>query len=152
MVHRACTVISLRVSVPVLSEQMVVVEPSVSTAGSLRMTARRAAMRCTPMASAMVTMAGRPSGIAPTASAMAKITVSRNAGRNVTPVSTMVRQVPTTSMIAAMTTMPMVMYLPMLCRALVSGVWRSVASLSMVEMRPSSVAAPVPQTTAVAVP
>jgi hypothetical protein len=135
-----------------LSEQITVVLPSVSTEGSLRTTARRAAMRCTPMASAMVTMAGRPSGMAPTASVMAKMTDSRSAGRNATPVSAMARQVPTTSMMAAMTTMPMVMYLPMLCRALVSGVCRSVASLSRVEMRPSSVAAPVPQTMAVAVP
>ncbi len=39
------TVISLRVSVPVLSEQMMVVDPSVSTAGSLRTTARRPAIR-----------------------------------------------------------------------------------------------------------
>ncbi len=62
-----CTVISLRVSVPVLSEQMTVTEPSVSTAGRRRMMALRRAMRCTPMASAMVMIAGRPSGIAATA-------------------------------------------------------------------------------------
>ena len=49
-----------------------VVLPSVSTAGSLRTMARRAAMRCTPMARAMVTMAGSPSGMAATARVMAK--------------------------------------------------------------------------------
>ena len=63
----ACTVISLRVRVPVLSEQITVTEPSVSTAGSRRTMALRAAMRCTPMARVMVMMAGRPSGMAATA-------------------------------------------------------------------------------------
>ena len=61
------TIISLRVSVPVLSEQMTLTEPSVSTAGSRRMMALRRAMRCTPMASVIVMIAGRPSGIAATA-------------------------------------------------------------------------------------
>ena len=50
--------------------------PSVSTAGSLRMIARRFAMRDTPMASVMVTAAGSPSGIAPTASATAAMNIS----------------------------------------------------------------------------
>ena len=69
-----CTVISFLVSVPVLSEQITVTEPSVSTAGRRRMMALRRAMRCTPMASTMVMMAGRPSGIAATAMP----TVARN--------------------------------------------------------------------------
>jgi hypothetical protein len=60
-------IISLRVSVPVLSEQMTETEPSASTAGRRRMMALRAAMRWTPMASVMVMTAGRPSGIAATA-------------------------------------------------------------------------------------
>ena len=55
-------------SVPVLSVQITVAQPSVSTAGSRRTSTWRAAMRCTPMASAMVTMAGSPSGTAATAS------------------------------------------------------------------------------------
>jgi hypothetical protein len=62
-------VISLRVSVPVLSEQMTEVAPSVSTAGSWRITALRAAMRRTPMASVIVITAGNPSGTTLTASA-----------------------------------------------------------------------------------
>jgi len=45
------TVISFRVSVPVLSEQMTVTDPSVSTLGSFRINAFRAAMRCRPNAS-----------------------------------------------------------------------------------------------------
>ncbi len=72
-------VISLRVSVPVLSVQMTEVAPSVSTAGSLRITALRPAMRRTPIASVMVITAGRPSGIAPTASATTAISASSQA-------------------------------------------------------------------------
>ncbi len=55
------------VSVPVLSEQITVTEPSVSTAGSLRMRALRCNMRWAPSASVMVTTAGRPSGTMATA-------------------------------------------------------------------------------------
>jgi hypothetical protein len=61
----------LRVSVPVLSEQMTVTEPSVSTALSLRVIALRRAMRCTPSASVIVRIAGSPSGMAATAKPMA---------------------------------------------------------------------------------
>ena len=61
------TIISLRVRVPVLSEQITLTEPRVSTAGRRRMMALRRAMRWTPMASVMVMIAGRPSGMAATA-------------------------------------------------------------------------------------
>ncbi len=64
------------VSVPVLSEQITVTEPSVSTAGSLRISALRLSMRCAPSASAMVTTAGRPSGTAATAIAIAVSSIS----------------------------------------------------------------------------
>jgi hypothetical protein len=94
--------------VPVLSEQITVVEPSVSTAGSLRMTARRRTIRCTPMASAMVTIAGRPSGMAPTASAMAKISVSRRLGQKPMPVAKSVRCVPMASTTRLTSTIAMV--------------------------------------------
>ena len=70
----SCTVILLQVSVPVLSEQIQLHPPSVSTAESLRITARALAMRCTPMARIMVTTAPIPSGIAATATATAFIT------------------------------------------------------------------------------
>ena len=56
------TIISLRVRVPVLSEQMTETAPSVSTAGSLRTTALRAAMRRTPIASVMVMHRRQPLG------------------------------------------------------------------------------------------
>ena len=61
------TVIRFWVSVPVLSEQIVVTDPSVSTAYSRRMSARSASIRCAPRARVMVTTAGRLSGIAATA-------------------------------------------------------------------------------------
>ncbi|MNJ42969.1 hypothetical protein D3C77_379530 [compost metagenome] len=61
------TVILFCVSVPVLSEQMTEAQPSVSTDGSLRTIAFRLIIRCTPNARAIVTIAGRPSGIAATA-------------------------------------------------------------------------------------
>ena len=61
-------VISLRVSVPVLSEQIADAEPSVSTDDSRLTIARRRAMRCTPRARTTESTAGSPSGTAATAS------------------------------------------------------------------------------------
>ena len=52
-----------------MSEQITVVLPRVSTAGSFRIMAWRLAMRETPMARVMVMAAGSPSGMAPTARA-----------------------------------------------------------------------------------
>jgi hypothetical protein len=54
------TIISIRVRVPVLSEQMRETEPRVSTAGRRRMMALRFAMRCTPIARVMVMMRRQP--------------------------------------------------------------------------------------------
>ena len=65
------TVISFFVSVPVLSVQMTVAEPSVSTAASVRTIAFRFAMRWVPSESTTVVTAASPSGTAATASAMA---------------------------------------------------------------------------------
>ncbi len=70
------TVISFRVSVPVLSEQMTVVQPRVSTAGRRRMMARRFAARCTPIASAPVTTAARASGTAAIARLTPQMSIS----------------------------------------------------------------------------
>ena len=69
------TVIRFSVSVPVLSEQMTVTEPRVSTAGSLRIRARRLSIRCAPNARAMVTTAGNPSGTAATARLIATMNI-----------------------------------------------------------------------------
>ena len=68
-VTRARTVISFFVSVPVLSVQMTVAEPSVSTAASLRMMTLRLAMRRMPSESTTVVTADRLSGTAATPSA-----------------------------------------------------------------------------------
>ena len=65
--HSRCTVMRFWVRVPVLSEQITPAQPSVSTAGSFFTMAPRFAMRPTPRASTMVTMAGSPSGMAATA-------------------------------------------------------------------------------------
>ena len=62
---------ALVVSVPVLSVQITDVQPSVSTDGSERTTALRLAILRVPSARHVVTTAGRPSGIAATASATA---------------------------------------------------------------------------------
>jgi hypothetical protein len=77
-VRSACTVISLRVNVPVLSDATTVVLPRVSTAGRWRTIACLLAIRCTPIASAIVTTAGRPSGTAATARLMPARAASPN--------------------------------------------------------------------------
>ena len=55
-------IIKFCVSVPVLSEQITVVQPRVSTDGRLLTSAWRLAMRCTPIASESVTVGNSPSG------------------------------------------------------------------------------------------
>ena len=70
------TVISFLVRVPVLSEQMTDVLPSVSTMGSRRTSALRLTIRRTPIASEIVTTAGSASGTAATASAMPNRNIS----------------------------------------------------------------------------
>jgi len=67
----ATTAIWLVVRVPVLSEQMTVVQPSVSTEGSLRTMALRLTILRVPRARQSVMTAGRPSGMAATPSATA---------------------------------------------------------------------------------
>ncbi len=86
------TVIAFAVSVPVLSVQITVVLPRVSTAGSRRMIALRRAIRATPIASVTVTAAGSPSGIAPTARATAAVIIAANGSP---------RSIPTTTLNAA---------------------------------------------------
>ena len=56
------------VKVPVLSEQITLTEPSVSTAGSRRIMAFFFDMEVTPIESTTATMAANPSGIEATAS------------------------------------------------------------------------------------
>lgn len=65
------TVILLVVNVPVLSEQMTVVHPNVSTLINLLTIALCLAILLVPKAKQVVITAGRPSGIAATANATA---------------------------------------------------------------------------------
>ena len=68
-------VILFCVRVPVLSEQITVVLPSVSTEGRVRTMAFCFTRRCTPMASTMVETICSPSGMAATARLTAIISI-----------------------------------------------------------------------------
>ena len=74
----ATTVISFFVSVPVLSVQITLVDPNVSTAASRRTTAPRRAIRCTPTANAIVIATGNPSGTIETIWLIATIKIVSN--------------------------------------------------------------------------
>jgi hypothetical protein len=71
------TVISLRVNVPVLSLQITVTDPSVSTAGNRRISAFLRNIRRAPSASETVATAGSPSGTIATARLRAVMTIKR---------------------------------------------------------------------------
>ncbi|GAO23679.1 unintegrated signal peptide [Alicycliphilus sp. B1] len=134
----------MQVRVPVLSEQITVTEPSVSTAGRCRMIAWWCAMRRTPRASVMVMMAGSPSGMADAASATAIMNMSEGAcPRQSTP---MTKVTATNSRMAAAS--------QRLNRAIWrrSGVVPGSACASSAPMRPSSVRVPVAATAPTAVP
>ena len=135
----AVTVISLRVSVPVLSVQITVVEPSVSTAERRRMMAPRAAMRRMPTASAMVMATGRPSGTIDTIWLIATISTSASGSARHSPSSTTVTNRPS----AAPTSQR-----PNWAMRRSSGVRGSSARSVRPAMRPTSVCTPVATTTA----
>ncbi len=132
-----CTVIWFSVSVPVLSVQITEVLPSVSTAGSLRMIARRLAIRETPIASVMVTAAGSPSGTAATARAIAAWNMSNTDSP---------RSRPTPKVTAPTARMMMSSTLLNWASFLVSGVCSVSAWAISSEMRPTSVPSPVATT------
>ena len=132
------TVIWLVVNVPVLSVQITVVLPRVSTAGRRRTTARRRTMRLTPMARVIVTAAGRPSGMAPTARATAAV----NMGAALSP-----RRRPTAKATAANPTITTVSSELKRVSLAVRGVARTVAPLTRRWMPPSSVRPAVATTT-----
>jgi hypothetical protein len=134
----ARTVISSRVRVPVLSEQITEVLPRVSTVGSRRTRAWRLTMRCTPMASEMVTTAGRASGTTATASATPKMNISSIGSPRSTPSPAM----STTTTPAAMASTR-----PTLSRFCCSGVRSCSTPASMPVTRPNSVPRPVSTTT-----
>ena len=75
-VYALTRVIRFCVKVPVLSEQIIEALPKVSTAGKRRIRALRLTIRCTPIERTIVTITGKPSGIAETASETAIINIS----------------------------------------------------------------------------
>ncbi|CAB5013160.1 unannotated protein [freshwater metagenome] len=97
------TVMRFWVSVPVLSEQITVTEPRVSTAGSLRTRALRLSIRCEPIARVSVTTAGRPSGITATA---ALIAVSMRSPQDSPPMRPMMMRITATTSPAAANCFP----------------------------------------------
>jgi hypothetical protein len=125
------------VRVPVLSDPMTVVLPNVSTAGSLRMMALRAAMRRTPSARVIVNTTGSPSGIAATDSA----TAVRNISLAVEP-----KAIPETKV----TTAPTPTAIPMMRANSDIRRWSGVGSSRSPRMSPamfpSSVSAPIATT------
>ena len=86
-VSSSTAVISLRVKVPVLSEQITLVQPSVSTDASRLTIAFRVAIFDTPSASVTTVTAGSPSGIAATASATAVTMTSAKECPRATPIT-----------------------------------------------------------------
>ena len=98
------TVILFWVSVPVLSEQMTWVQPSVSTAVSRRITAWCLLMLVTPMLSTTVTTVASPSGMAATARDTATMNVLSTVSSVNSPATTrskikMNTQMPSTSLL-----------------------------------------------------
>ena len=85
------------VSVPVLSEQMVVTEPSVSTAGRRRISAFCFTMRAAPSASEMVTTAGSASGMAATARLTAVSSIVSGGSPRSQPATKMMAQIASTT-------------------------------------------------------
>ena len=125
------------VKVPVLSEQMKVTEPKVSTDGRRRISAFCDTMRRAPSASSTVTTAGSASGIAATARLMAVKIISTGSSPRSTPATK------TSAQIAITTSANR---LPKAARRNCSGVLRSASRSSKPATLPNSVAMPVATT------
>ena len=132
------TCMRFSVSVPVLSVQMYVTEPSVSTAGRRRIKACCFTMRRAPSAREIATTAGSASGIAATARLSAVMNISSTGSPRSSPAAKMMVQSATTA-IASLR--------PSTARRCWSGDGDSGSSRSMAAMRPSSVRMPVATTT-----
>ena len=122
---------------------MTVALPSVSTAGSRRMRTWRAAIRWTPIASAMVTIAGSPSGTAATASDTADMNTSSGGRPRTNPSAAVTATIPRQRTSSVWLTR---------ASRVCSGVVVSVAPASRCAIFPSSVAMPVATTSARAAP
>ncbi|KAH3670579.1 hypothetical protein OGAPHI_001094 [Ogataea philodendri] len=86
-VQALLTVMWFWVSVPVLSEQITLTEPSVSTLGNFLTMARCLAILKTPSASVTATIIGNPSGIAATAKQTLIWNMSSHERPSITPIS-----------------------------------------------------------------
>ena len=129
------TVILFWVRVPVLSEAMICVLPKVSTAGSFRIIAWRLTIRWVPKARVIVTIAGKPSGMAATASEIAV--------NNMSIKLSWPRNIPTANTTTAMAKINQVNVLLSLVKLRCKGVMVSSASLINRAIFPTSVAIPV---------
>ena len=134
------TVIRFWVSVPVLSEQIVVTDPSVSTAYSRRMRALLASIRWAPRVRVMVTTAGRLSGIAATA----RLTAVSSSSSRSSPRSSPMPET-TSTMTPATRASPLTSVSSRCC----SGVLPASAPRNRSAIRPSSEPMPVDVTTSV---
>ncbi len=110
------TVILLNVSVPVLSEQIYVTEPSVSTAGNFLISALSFTSFFAPSARDIVTTAGNASGIAATARDIAVSSINSIGSP---------RNTPKPKIIAHITRTAMASFLPNVISLLCKGVFTS---------------------------
>mmetsp|Transcript_22832 Transcript_22832/g.54592 ORF Transcript_22832/g.54592 Transcript_22832/m.54592 type:complete len:418 (+) Transcript_22832:1675-2928(+) len=133
------TVISFLVSVPVLSEQITVTDPRVSTAGSCRMIALLFASICIASASEIVTTAGRPSGMIATAMATVDLKASPT-------VKSWMRYA-TQKEIAAMISTNNAIHLPNISSWTIRFVFCESTLETIAEILPISARSPVPHTT-----
>ena len=147
------TVISFWVRVPVLSEQMTVAEPSVSTDDRRRMSTWRLTISLIPSARLMVTTAGSPSGTA----AIARLTAIINRFTSCSspawvrilsaPISLIARAAPMANTRAHTTRAAIPSKWPSWSRRCCKGVVSSSTLSSMLAIRPSWVFMPVSTTT-----
>ena len=137
------TVILFSVSVPVLSEQITLALPSVSTAGIRRMMLFLAAIRRTPTASTIVTTAGRPSGMAATARLIERRNMSSGGVCSSSPMRKIMAQI---------TSAPAPSQRPVCAKRFCSGVFGGSCEAISPAIRPTCVRMPVSVTTPSAFP
>ena len=143
--HSLFTVILFIVSVPVLSEHMTDVEPSVSTACIWRTSAFFDAIFLAPLASMSVTISDSVSGTAATASVTATIIIS------MVSLPPLWMRLTTNSTMADITAIPLII-LPTLSRRTCKVVFFCFVSVKKRAILPISVLMPVAVTTAAALP
>ena len=131
------TVILFCVKVPVLSEQITLALPKVSTAGNFFTIAFLFTILWTPIAKTIVEIAAKPSGIAATAKDTAVINIW---------IGSFPYKVPTTKIIAHITNATIPKVFPKLFNFIWSGVASSSVSLIISAILPTSVSIPVSTT------